>query len=103
MSEPTQYLTHDGIQYLPWWEDYFPYHVFVRNSDDRFLMKNGFDAVVWLRETYPDTNGDDNIHRYTETDLPWYEYDWGLSRETDRYLLYFKDAKIAAHFKLVWS
>lgn len=98
-----QYHDHNGHPYVPWWAEHFPHHVFVKDTDHDFRLKAGLDAINWLKENYPDSNGDDNVCRYSDTDIPWYDYDWGFSREGDLNVVYFKDGRMATHFKLVWS
>lgn len=92
-----------GSLYVPWWEPQFEYHVALGKPRDEQHVWVGVESYRWLLANYPDLKGDYNMSRYSETELPWYDYDWGMSREDPLTLFYFKDPKVAAHFKLVWG
>lgn len=102
-----KYEYHNDRAYVTWWTDHFPYHVFVKvpeESKGNWWIAEALKASSWLTAQFPDCEGDTSIGRNTSTFRPYHEYDWGFSYEVDGLLIfYFKEAKHAFHFKLVWG
>lgn len=100
-----KYREKNGVHYVPWWEPNFEHHVILVTSGGFGThLKTGLDAMKWIQGQYPDLSGDASMSRLDESDKAWYDYDWGVSREGDHeFIFYFKDPKVAAHFKLAWG
>jgi len=99
-----KYKERNGLFYSTWWEPAFEHHIMVPTPDNfGSQLKVGLDAIKWLHEQYPNLSGDASMSRLDETEKAWYDFDWGATREGDAFIFYFKDPKVAAHFKLAWG